>query len=96
MSSLLDMVYGLPTPRTEEERLTPTMDGMRQAIARGSRDSALIRNCLNAAEYRGLSGEDKYVLLAYHALVELEKFWQQTVELRMKLPNPPMIFKEPQ
>jgi len=33
------------------------------------------------AQHQGLSGEETYVLLAYHALVEIEQFWRNQLKL---------------
>jgi hypothetical protein len=51
----------------------PSFDEMRKRIREGARDSSLIHNCMYTADHQGLSGEDRYVLLAYHALIELER-----------------------
>jgi hypothetical protein len=66
-----------------------SFDDMRQAISEGSRDSALINQCLRQAEYMGLSGEDKYVMLAYQALVMLEEYWKRCNQFVALSPNPP-------
>lgn len=49
---------------------------MRQLIERAGRHSPLIHAVLDAARWKGMSGEDKYVLLAYSALLELERHYQ--------------------
>jgi hypothetical protein len=51
---------------------TTSIDAMRKRIHEGSRSSSLIQNCFNQSFYRGLSGEDQYVLLSYNALMLLE------------------------
>jgi len=80
----LTMPLGLPEPETAAGVIEAgTIDGMRAAIRRGSYDSALIRASLMAAEHRGLSGEDTYVMLAYHALIALEKASSQVSKLMM-------------
>lgn len=56
--------------KMEEVRTATTIDEMRAEIFRLSRKDALTHNAMNSASYRGLSGEDRYVLLAYHALKE--------------------------
>jgi hypothetical protein len=81
------MTYGLPKP--EKEPLT--VNEMRLAIDRGWRDSAIIGNCLNRARYNGSSGEDTYVLLAYYALRELEKFYQMNMDWMNLQPDPQKI-----
>ena len=68
----------------------PTFDEMRAAINKGQRDSALIAQALRTAEHLGLSGEDKYVLLAYQALIQLEathKRLMQCVNLMPVMPK---------
>lgn len=56
-----------------------TIDEMRQEIFRASMDSGLIYNALRSAEHSGMSGEDKYVLIAYHALRSLETLYRQNL-----------------
>ena len=78
---------GLPAP--ENDAKPPTFDEMRAAINRGQRDRALIAQCLRQAEYIGLSGEDKYVLLAYQALIALENIHKQHMRTISLMPTPP-------
>jgi hypothetical protein len=84
---------GLTRPRTAEATQRESeLNGMRQAIFKGSYDSHLIRNCLEKARHCGLSGEDTYVLLAYTALLQLEEHFQREME-RVKLdPSSPFRF----
>lgn len=86
---------GLGEPETAAEvNARADINGMRQAILRGQRDSALIANCLRQAEYLGLSGEDTHVLLAYHALIALEKSYQTVSKFVRLTPNPgPILMK---
>lgn len=77
---------GLPAPDKDAKPLT--FDEMRAAIAKGQRDSALIAQCLRQADYLGLSGEDKYVLLAYQALVHLEDVHKRLMHAVSLMPMP--------
>lgn len=70
------------------------LNAMREAIQRGARDSSLIHNCLMAAQHQGFSDEDKYVLLAFHALQMLEDFWQKNLEAAY-LNAGPFVVKNP-
>lgn len=58
----------------------PSFDDMRKQILAASRDSALINSCLRTAEMLGLSGEDRYVVLSYYSLVELERQYRFSVQ----------------
>jgi enoyl-CoA hydratase/carnithine racemase len=90
--SKFTMVIGIPKP---ENAFDPqTSDGMRRAILRARLDSSLIANVLSGAEYNGLSGEDTYVMLAYHALRMLEDQWQRQLDAMLKSPAPPVIIKK--
>lgn len=63
------------------------LNAMRKAIALGARESGLIHNCLVTAETNGFSGEDKYTLLAFHALQMLEELYRcnmETLTLRLE------------
>lgn len=70
-----------------------SFDEMRQAILEGRRDSSLIDQCLRQAEYMGLSGEDKYVLLAYSALIALEQQHKIVSRFVNLTPNPVPILR---
>jgi hypothetical protein len=69
----------------------PDLDRMRKAIVEGQRDSNLIRRCLIVADMQGMSGEDRYVYLAYQALITVERQWQEINRLFALLPNPAPI-----
>ena len=68
-----------------------TCDEMRKAIYEGERDSAVIHNAMYAADINGMSAEDRYVMLAYHALITLEKQFQQVLRFTDLMPNVPHI-----
>jgi hypothetical protein len=67
---------------------------MRKAIQDAARDSYLIRNALDSGRYMGLNGEDTYTLLAYHALIELERHFQVNMDYLNVMPSPPFIVKD--
>jgi hypothetical protein len=69
---MIHIRLGIDAPEKE----LASVNEMRLAIAEASRDSSLIARCVSHAQYMGLSGEDKYVVLAYHALRELERLWK--------------------
>lgn len=87
--SFPEMRLGLPQP---EDPITD-INSMRQAMERGSRDSSLINSVLNHARYAGLSGEDKYAMLAYEALLQLERQWRMNMDTLRLSPMPPLMFK---
>lgn len=64
---------------------------MRKQIYEGQRDSALIRSCMQLADIEGLSAEDRYTYLAWHALIGFERQWQQLRQLWALSPAPPMV-----
>jgi len=68
-----DVKMGIKRPATLDEQLAIQSDirAMRKAITFGQRDSALIQRCLRVAEHEGLSSEETYVLIAYHALCQV-------------------------
>lgn len=85
---------GLPEPKLGGYMAPLDFNKMRQEILRGQRDSALIRSCMNLADIEGLSGEDRYTYLAYHALIGFERQWQQLRQFYALTPIPPIIMKE--
>lgn len=66
---------------------------MRQEIQRAAYDSPLINRVFQQAQYAGLSGEDKYTVLAYHALKELQRHYQLNLEWLNLTPSPIKIVK---
>lgn len=90
------MTMGLRRPKTKEQiEREAEINGMRQSIMYGQRDSNLIATCLNVAHREGLSGEDTYVLLAYHALIMLEEQFQMNMQRAKLSPlSPFLILKE--
>ncbi len=92
MNDLMKVTMGLAKPEQEPQGT----DDMRREIERGQRDSSLIRNCLMSARHQGMSGEDTYALLAYHALRMLEDIYARqlllmpaTVMMPAKAPTSP-------
>lgn len=71
------------------EILTPT--DMRRRIYEASYESPLIRMCLQRADYEGMSGEDRYTVLAYNALVSLETYFKRCLEISMLFPNTEIV-----
>jgi hypothetical protein len=68
-------------------------NAMRRAIDEAKHESALVGQAMISADYNGMSGEDRYTMLAYHALVALETYWKQALKSSMLNPNPPWIIK---
>lgn len=86
---------GLPRPPLDEQlKIQANPDAMRKAIEHGRLNSALIQSCLTSARYAGLSGEDKYVTLAYHALLALEDAHKQLTKALSCMPVSPIFVKD--
>jgi hypothetical protein len=96
MSFPNEVKIGLDRPAQLERQMEIYGDvrEMRKAIIRGQRDSSLIAACLRMAEANGLSDEEMYISLAYHALCQLEVLWQQNVKLFALDPRKPFIKPE--
>jgi hypothetical protein len=80
---------------TKPEKEPTDIREMRKAIEEASRDSSLIRQAFDTAYYMGLSGEDKYTLLAYHALRQLETHFQVNMKSLMLSPSPQVVVPAP-
>jgi hypothetical protein len=78
-----EMQVGVKRPETSEQQIEIQADvsAMRRAIMKAQCDSSLVNRCLHVAELQGLSGEEMYVLLAYHALTQLQDMWEHQVKL---------------
>ena len=68
-----------------------TANGIRRRLLEASRNNSLIRAVFDMAQREGLSGEDTYALLAYHALVAKEEMEQQAIDALNSRPNPPFL-----
>lgn len=71
------------------EATTPTK--MRAAIEQASMHSPIVRQSLDAARYAGMSTEDTYTLLAYHALQALLATQRRALELQQLAPPLPVV-----
>ena len=57
-----------------------TVEKMREELFKASYYDPLIRQVFDMANYKGLSGEDRYTLLAYHAMKKLNVFIKATLD----------------
>lgn len=64
---------------------------MRAAIEAGQQYDPIIRNVLTMARYQGMSAEDTYTVLAYHALQTMVQYQQQCIELASLAPPRPLV-----
>lgn len=68
----------------EQIKDADTVEEMRVEIFRLRQYDPLVRNVMDRADYTGLSGEDRYTILAYYALKELnhtKKLFLEQAEL---------------
>jgi hypothetical protein len=84
---------GIEPKELAKDELPPNPTEMRQAIFEAMHESALVRNVMYSADYQGLSAEDRYTSLAYHALVALETYYKKALQHAMLYPNPNFIMK---
>lgn len=57
-----------------------TPDEMRAALNKLRYDDPLVHAAFTAADYAGMSGEDRYTVLAYHAVTQKQKLLEQLLE----------------
>lgn len=78
---------GIPKPTTEPV----SVDEMRQAIRRAYRDDHTIHAVFQQADFKGMSGEDRYAMLAYYALRRVRDL--EAINLRWvnSHPMPPLV-----
>jgi hypothetical protein len=53
----------------------------RKRIFRARYDSSIVSECFSVQEVEGLSGEELMTIIAYHALVALERTWVQYLDV---------------
>lgn len=87
------------------EQPPSSIDEMRRRILQLSRDRSfvestsampvagayLVRSVLNAADHSGLSGEDRYAMMAYHALEALGRTQDQLLAFVSCTPSPQLL-----
>lgn len=75
------------------EKEATDFNEMRKEMECAAYDSSLINRAFQHARCAGLSGEDKYTLLAYHALKALQTHYQLNMDYLVRTPMPGMVFK---
>ena len=68
-------------------RGTQRVDGKDCSRSSYSQASGIVHQTYCMCDFRGLSGEDKFTLLAYHSLLMFEKVMDQRIEEAMLNPN---------
>jgi hypothetical protein len=68
---------------------------MRQEILRNSRYSQVIREAEDVSRHLGLNGEDATTLLAFIALVQLERYFLKDLRRLMLEPFTPIVKESP-
>lgn len=64
---------------------------MRAAINAGMADNPVIRNVLMLARYEGMTAEDTYTLLAYHAIQAMIQTQSNFLDMAQRMPAPSAI-----
>lgn len=72
----------------EKVKEAHTPEQMRAEIARLRRENVIVYRVMDMADIAGFDGEDRYTFLAYHALVELEKWKEALMEYAARNPLP--------
>lgn len=72
----------------EQVRDAATPADMRAEIYRLRREVPLVRSVMYIADYNGLSAEDRYTMLAYHALKESAEARELLLEQLNITPHP--------
>jgi len=75
----------------EEDRPAVTPEEMRAEIFRLERYEPLVRNVMEMANYKGLSSEDRYTILAYLALQQRHEYQKRCFEFSKFTPHPIFI-----
>lgn len=75
----------------DDKQLAETLNGMRVLMIRYAREHSIPNHVFNVARFQGLSGEDTYTMLAYHALLQLEHYEQIVLRSLEMSPLPPIF-----
>lgn len=74
-----------------QERAPKDVREMRRIIDRAGRDCVIINRTECTARHLGLSGEDKYTMLAYYALLELHRLHEANRKFLMLQTSPSFV-----
>lgn len=77
----------------EQVREAVTPSEMRAEIARLRRSNHIVRKTMDAADYTGLSAEDRYTMLAYHALDALMRTEKVLDDYVLTTPGPHFLLE---
>ena len=78
----------------EQLKEVKTPEEMRAELFRLSHYDALVRQTLDFANYSGMSAEDKYTVLAYHAMSQRNQLQQMMLKYTMLDTKPaPIVMK---
>jgi hypothetical protein len=75
-----DRGFSLNPKTADDVNQEKSIQGMRQRLFRYQRDNPLVRTVMDAAHYKGLSGEDTMTWLAYESLKRLEFIEDRCIE----------------
>lgn len=81
----------LKAETAEELEQAKTPNGLRQRIYEATFHDPLVRRVFTEAYRQGLSGEDLYTFLAYHALVAKQELEARQLDYYNCQINPPII-----
>lgn len=85
--------YSIQTGIEKPAEEPKSIDEMRKAILEASRHVTIVRSAMYSADAQGLSGEDRYAMLAYYALRQLEGAHQRLMAYVSITPMPPFIIR---
>jgi hypothetical protein len=75
----------------EQVREATTPSEMRIEISRLRRSDSLVRGVMDSADYTGMSAEDRFTMLSYHALCALAKHKKVLHDYVLMTPSPPLV-----
>jgi hypothetical protein len=75
----------------EQVMAAETPEQMRSELFRLRHYDALVRSVMDAADYSGMSSEDKYTMLAYHAMKDRNRFQTMLIDDLSISVKPPFI-----
>lgn len=83
-------MYGIEIEQVKEAN---TPEEMRSEINRLRMHDPLVRQAMDMTDYNGMNAEDKYTVLSYIALKQLNEFKQRQLEFMAAHPAQNIIYK---
>ena len=91
MKSFFNDDYQFAPATAQDVTECATIEGMRKRIQQYARHEPMVRAVYDSCYYEGRNGEDTMTMLAFHALLDRERFKKLLLDQSMMSLSPPQV-----